>query len=110
MANAGAGLDPKTGNAPLYVATDPAQLANAFQTIIGGVVSCDITLNGKVEADNAATGVVTLNGNRLTFMTDWTLDPSGSVIHLLGGACAMLKASAAPVVKASFDCGGAIIF
>jgi hypothetical protein len=110
MANAGAGLDPKTGNAQLYVATDPAQLAEHFQTIIGGVVSCDIKLNGKVEADNAATGVVTLNGTRLTFMTDWTLDPSGSVIHLIGNACATLKASATPAVKASFDCGGAVIF
>jgi len=43
MANAGVGKDPVTGNAPFYAANSPADLTAAFNTIVGGVVSCDLT-------------------------------------------------------------------
>ena len=109
MANAGAGLDPVTGKAAFYVATNPAQLTAAFNAIVGGVLSCDLKLNGQVGADDAPSGTVTVNGTTLTYGTDWTLDPDGITIHLLGNACTMLKATAAATVDASFPCGTVIL-
>jgi hypothetical protein len=109
VANAGQGAPPGT-NAKAFKATNPDQLAAAFQEIIRGVVSCDLTLNGKVEDDAASTGVVVLNGTTLTYMTDWTLDATGTILHLLGTACTALKNSADPKVDATFACGGGTIF
>ena len=111
MANAGLGITPGPGvtNAKVYFGTSPDDLSAAFQEIIRGVVSCDLTLNGMVDADAASSGVVTLNGTNLTYNSDWTLDPSGNVLHLLGTACTTLKNSANPTVKAEFPCGGGVI-
>jgi hypothetical protein len=108
MANAGAGLDPATGQAPFYVATNPAELTAAFNTIIGGVLSCDLELNGQVDPADAPSGNVIVNGMNLTYGTDWTLDPDGRTIHLLGNACTMLKDTAASTVDATFPCGSVI--
>jgi hypothetical protein len=108
MANAGAGLDPVTGTAPFYVATNPAQLTTAFNTIIGGVLSCDLKLNGHVDASDAPNGTVIVNGTTLTYGTDWTLDADSVTIHLLGTACNMLKNVAASTVDATFPCGTVI--
>jgi hypothetical protein len=109
LANAGQGVQPGQPNASYYPATTPAQLQAAFQTIIGGVLSCDLTLSGKVDAASGQSGTVTLNGMPLTYGTDWTLDPNGTVIHLLGNACNTLKTSMNPSVDATFSCG-AVIF
>lgn len=108
MANAGVGLDPLTGTAPYYVATNPAQLTAAFNTIIGGVLSCDLKLNGHVDAGDAPNGTVTVNGTTLTYGTDWTIDADGLTLHLLGTACTMLKSVAASTVDATFPCGSVI--
>lgn len=108
MANAGAGLDPLTGTAPFYLATNPAQLTAAFNTIIGGVLSCDLKLNGHVDLADGPSGSVKVNGTNLTYGTDWTLDPDGLTIHLLGTACTMLKSVAASTVDATFPCGSVI--
>jgi hypothetical protein len=109
MANAGAGKDPLTGNEVPFVANNPAELAGAFNTIIGGVVSCDLKLSGRVNDSDGPRGTVTLNGNPLTYGTDWTLDADGITIRLIGDACTTLKSSANPVVDAVFACG-AVIF
>jgi len=107
LANAGQGV---TSGAVAYSATSPAEMAAAFQAIIGGVVSCDLKLNGKVEADYANTGVVVLNGNTLTYMTDWTLDASGMTIHLSDAKCQELKTTTNPAISATFACGAGTIF
>ncbi len=113
MANAGTGKP--TGQAPgcatcspYYTANDPTSLAAAFQAIIGGVLSCDLTLSGMVDPSQANQGIVTLNGMMLTYGTDWTLDPNGMVIHLSAAACDMLKNSPNPTVDAQFPCGAVI--
>lgn len=108
MANAGAGLDPDTGKAKFYVATDPAQLTQAFNDIVGGVLSCDLKLNGQVDPIEAQTGVVTLNGNMLTYGTDWNVDNDGVTLHILGNACTTLKATSNSTVDAVFACGTVI--
>jgi hypothetical protein len=110
MANAGAGKPTGqapncAGCAPFYTASDPTSLANGFNQIIGGVISCDLTISGTVDPTTASQGTVTLNGVVLQYGTDWTVDPNGMVIHLMGAACNTLKTSANPTLDASFPCG-----
>jgi hypothetical protein len=109
MANAGAGLDINTGRAKFYVATNPADLAAAFEEIIGGVLSCDLRLNGTVDPNDAPTGIVTLNGQTLTFGTDWMLGADGVTLQILGNACTTLKSTPNATIDAEFSCG-AVIF
>ena len=72
------------------------------------MLSCDLKLNGQVSAADAPKGTVIVNGMTLTYGTDWTLDPDGVTIHLLGNACTMLKTVAASTVDATFPCGSVI--
>jgi hypothetical protein len=108
MANAGAGVTAGMPNAPYYVSNTPQDLTNAFNAIIGGVLTCDLMINGTVDPQQAPGGTVTLNGMTLTYGTDWTL-ASPSTIRLLGAACDTLKNSTNPTVTASFPCGQIIL-
>ena len=108
VANAGAGVQQNQPNAPYYTANSPAQLQAAFQQIIGGVVSCDLSLNGTIDTNQASSGTVTLNGMTLTYGTDWTL-VNGNTLELQGAACDTLKSSSNPTVDASFPCGSVIL-
>jgi hypothetical protein len=103
MANAGLGLDPATGDAPFFVANDPAQLARALEQILGTVRSCDIELDATLEAGAAAQGTVSLDGQELEFGTDWE-QVDGTTIRLLGDACDLLLDTGA-AVTATFPCG-----
>jgi hypothetical protein len=107
MANAGAGVTTAQPNAPYYTSNSPAQMTTAFQQIIGGVLSCDLTINGTVDTAQASSGQVTLNGQPLQYGTDWTL-VNGNTIELLGQACSTFKGSTNPTVDASFSCGSVI--
>ncbi len=106
IANAGVGQT--TGNAPYYTANNPAQLVAAFNSIISGAISCDLTINQAVNPSTAPNAVVTLNGTALTYMTDWSLDANGMTIHILGAACTTLKSTPNAVVDATFPCGSII--
>jgi hypothetical protein len=108
VANAGAGVQANQPNAPYYTANSPAQLQQAFQQIIGGVVSCDLTISGTIDTSQASTGTVTLDGQTLTYGTDWTL-VNGNTIELQGTACDTLKNASNPSVDASFPCGSVIL-
>ena len=44
----------------------------------------------------------------LTFGTDWTLDPNGTTIHIIGAACTTLKSTPGATVNATFPCGSVI--
>jgi hypothetical protein len=108
MANAGQGVQQNQPNAKFYTANSPAELQMAFQQIIGGVVSCELTINGTVDPEQAKGGSVTLNGMQLMYGTDWEV-VSGTTIRLLGQACETLKSSTNPQVQASFPCGSIIL-
>jgi hypothetical protein len=108
MANAGAGVAQGGPNAPFFIATNPTELTQAFDTIIGGVVSCDLRLDTELDPADAPAGTVTIDGRTLTYQTDWTLDADGITIHILGNACTMLKSATNPVVDAAFPCGAII--
>lgn len=106
VANAGVGMT--SGNAPYYTANSPAALVAAFNTIIAGAISCDLTINQMVDPASAPGATVTLDGAPLTFGTDWTLDPDGMTIHIIGGACTTLKSRPSAIVDATFPCGSVI--
>ena len=108
MANAGAGLDPVSGTATYYEATDPAALEAAFNQIIGGTLSCELDLDGNVDVSQASSGTVILNGVPLTYGTDWELVDMNT-IRLLGASCQTLQSSASPTVTAEFPCGAVIL-
>jgi hypothetical protein len=108
VANAGAGVQANQPNAPYYTANSPAQLQAAFQQIIGGVVSCDLMLNGNIDTTQASTGTVTLDGQTLTYGTDWTL-VNGNTLELIGAACDTLKNASNPSLDASWPCGSVIL-
>jgi hypothetical protein len=80
----------------------------AFQQIIGGVVSCELTISGEVDPEQAKGGTVTLNGMMLMYGTDWEV-VDGMHIRLIGQACETLKSTPNPQVQASFPCGSIIL-
>lgn len=108
MANAGQGVQANQPNAKYYTANSPAELQMAFQQIIGGVVSCELNINGTVDVEQAKGGSVTLNGMQLMYGTEWEV-VNGTTIRLIGGACDRLKSSTNPQVQASFPCGSIIL-
>ncbi len=104
LANAGQG---STTNVPYYPVTNAAQLQAAFQTIINGVISCDLSLTSSIDATQAMNGTLTINGVQQTYGTDWML-VGGNVIRVTGAACNMLKNTPNPTVQATFPCGSVI--
>ncbi len=107
VANAGQGHQAGQPNIPYYPANNAAQLAAAFQTIINGVISCDLKLTSSIDATSAMQGTVTVNGMTLTYGTDWTL-VNGNIVRVMGAACNALKSSTNPAVQATFPCGSVI--
>ena len=107
LANAGQGWVAGQPNVTYYPVATAAALKTAFDTIINGVISCDLSLTSTIDDAAAASGTVIVNGMTLTFGTDWIL-VNGNIIRLTGAACTNLKASANPTVSASFPCGSVI--
>jgi len=99
VANAGLG----TMDARFFVATDTAALVDALRTIVRGVASCDVRLEGMVVPALACDGTVSLGGTPLMCGTDWMLLDDGRTIRLLGAACDRLQASG-ETLTASFPC------
>ncbi len=104
VANIGAGVQAGQPNAKLYKGNSPEELKAAFDQIIGGVVSCDLTVNASVTQDQAAAAEIKLNGRALVFGTDWIL-VGDRTIRIQGAACDMMKAAAHPMVDGTFPCG-----
>jgi len=107
LANAGQGWQAGQPNIPYYPAMSAQQLKDAFQTIITGVVSCDLHLTSSIDATSAMDGIVTVNGMQLHYGTDWVL-VNGNIVRLLGAACTNLKSTTNPTVQATFPCGSVI--
>lgn len=107
LANAGRGHQAGQPDYPYYQAANAAELKAAFDTIIRGVISCDLSLTASIDETQAMNGVVSVNGTDLTYGTDWTL-VNGNVIRLMGAACDTLKSTTNPAVNAQFPCGAVI--
>ena len=95
LAVAGAGGDE---DVEAYTALNTTALEDAFNQIIGSVRTCDFTLQGRVELDEAARGTVTVDGQVLTFgdPNGWEM-PDDTTVRLLGEACEAVQADAAGV-------------
>lgn len=111
VANVGQGAPRSaTGSSaiPYYTSSNAAQLQSAFQSIINGVLTCDLALTQGIDMAHAASGTVTLNGQPLTFGSDWILvDPM--TIRLQGAACDTLKTTPNPDIVASFPCESVLL-
>ncbi len=108
VANAGQGHVAGQPNITYYPTTSAADLQAAFQTIINGVISCDLSLTQSIDDASASSGTVVVNGVTLQYGVDWIL-VGGNVIRVQGAACAQLRNSANPMVSATFPCGSIIL-
>lgn len=108
IANAGVGNAPDTApGAEFWVATDTAGLRTALETIVGSIVSCELTLEGTIDPARACDGEVRLGGDELTCGTDWRAVDEDT-IELLGAACERLQRDGESLT-ATFPCGVIII-
>lgn len=105
LANAGAGIQ----GAPSYRVDNDQALKNALAEIVFGGISCDVTLQGKVQGLMPCEGKVTLGGSALTCSTSegWSL-VGDSTIRLTGSACTQFKTGSK--LEASFPCGSVILY
>ena len=108
LARAGRGQDLDTGTATPYIANNPDELVDAFGEIIAGVRSCQISVDGTVDLDRANEGDVVLNGDPLTYGTDWTMEDEDTMV-LLGGACDTYLETEEVTLDATFPCGGVVV-
>jgi hypothetical protein len=86
----------RAGGGALYDGLRPTGLIEAFQSLIGGVRSCEVELNGRIVAGNESRGTVTLDGVRLPLVAAGADNGyrvvTPSRIELIGQACAAVKA------------------
>ncbi len=108
LANAGVGVDPDTGTEPYYLATSPQALTDAFNDIITGARTCDFTIDGTVDLDQADQGTVVLNGGNLIYGTDWELSDADT-LTLLGDACTTFLDDPDVTLFAEFPCGAVVL-
>jgi hypothetical protein len=105
MANAGLGRGPMDEQAQYWTAEDDESLRDALREIVGGQLTCEVRLNGRVESGNACDGRVLLNDEPLTCgdANGWELvDPQ--TIRVVGSACDTLKTDPNVVLDVSFPC------
>ncbi len=109
MANVGVGKDPADPDpAPYYEALNAGELVNAFDEIIGSFISCELSIDGLVDLDQACEGTVELDGVELECGVDWDV-PDESTLVLLGESCATIKDGQQHTVDAKWPCGAIVI-
>jgi hypothetical protein len=107
---ANAGVD---GTGTVWVGDDPASLSNAFQSIIGDSISCDIQIDkpfeDKEKACNDPESDVRLNDTPLSCPDEWRVKPGADdIIELVGSACTTFK-SGSSTFTAEFPCGAIVV-
>jgi hypothetical protein len=109
VANVGQGFPVDSPVDRFFTANDQQQLIDAFTTIIRGVRSCVLALNGTVVAGTEGQGTVNLDGQPLTYGSadGWRLN-NPSELELLGSACATLQ-SGNHALDITFPCQTFII-
>jgi hypothetical protein len=108
VANAGQGLPIDDPGTRFYLANSQSELESAFNSIVVGVRSCVLQLNGEVQAGFEAQGTVTLEGTNLAYMgaDGWVLGPDRKSVVLQGASCQLIKEAPAPRLAVDFPCGG----
>lgn len=106
LANLGQGLERTASpGAELFSPQDPAQLDRTLRSLVGSVVSCDLTLDGTLTDARACDGDVRLNGERLQCdgANGWEVIDE-TTIRLRGTACDKWKLEPKAQVEANFPC------
>lgn len=109
VANVGIGLDEAaTPPAPLFVPSDPAALAAALETIIGGAATCSVALQGEIKdvaRACSASSTVELNGQTIACgdPNGWMITDS-THIELVGEACTGWLGATDATLNAHFPC------
>jgi hypothetical protein len=114
VANAGAGLDPTTGNATAILPSTQQQLIDTLRQIVLDARTCTFDLHGAVQPSMERLGTVMLNGARVPFAEPGAPDEgwrlvTPSRIELLGSACTTLKATPNGQLTAHFPCEAVIL-
>lgn len=106
MANAGLGRESGDPDAEYWEAGDDAGLRTALRDIVGGELSCVVTLDGAIQdLEEACVGTVRLNGTVIPCD-----DPDGwravdeTHIELRGEACDTLQSGPGVTLEATFPC------
>ena len=110
VANAGMGRQPGDPDAEYWTAGDDQTLRDALTEIVGGQLSCEVKLQGRVDLADACLGTVLLNGEELTCNASdgWKLvDPQH--IRLMGEPCDDLKRFPDAILSVTFPCDVEII-
>jgi len=104
LANVGIGRDTNSNDpAPFYKALNAAELADAFDTIVGSF-TCEFAIDGLVESGRECEGTVVVDGNFLTCGTDWEVIDQ-STLQFRGAACEALGDGEDHAVDAAWPCG-----
>ena len=90
--------------APVYSPSNPAELSDTLQQLIGGAINCDVRLNGTVDPELACQGTVMIKGEPLECGTDWEL-VDDHTLRLLGDQCDAFKADQSVLLTAQWPCG-----
>ncbi|MET0387918.1 MAG: vWA domain-containing protein [Polyangiales bacterium] len=109
-ANIGAGLaDDASPGATIYSPQNPGELTQTLANLLGAVVSCEVSLAGKLDVTRACEGTVAMNGQVLGCD-----DPQGwravdeTHIELQGMACDRFKSDPSVLLDASFPCDAVV--
>jgi Mg-chelatase subunit ChlD len=88
-----------------FTPASEADLVTALQSILGGAVSCDVTLTGTVTTGRECTGTVTLDGKAIACddPNGWHLKDSRT-IELAGASCDALRKQPSSALSATFPC------
>ncbi len=91
------------------VGTSPGALTSAFQSIIDGVRSCAVDLDGEIATGKEDAGTVTLDGEKLEYngANGWKVN-SPTQIELVGDACTTIK-SGDHDIDIDFPCGAFVV-
>ena len=105
VANAGQGVSAGEPDAPYFEAADVAALEGALHAITGGILSCTVGLDGRIDPVTACRGTVILNERELACGdADGWRPVDEEHIELLGAACEEATAAEGAIVEASFPC------
>lgn len=109
VANVGQGFPVDDPMDRFFLVNTQDALTAAFETIVAGVRSCSLGLNGEIDPALASSGQVTVDGMPLAMDPDngWQV-VDGTTIELRGTACDAVKMGTL-TLKATFPCEAVLV-
>lgn len=105
LANLGVGAQ-LGAREPYYEGNDPDSLADAFRTIVTGVLPCEFQLDGTIGTEDAPQGSIRLDETPLDYGEEWEVR-NESTVRLLGDACTSFQ-EGGHQIDIAFPCGFSI--